>query len=100
MRFVGWVERSDTHHVSAQGFDGYRFAPPILRESFRLAENTAKTLLLRALPLLTPCGMIAPKFFKAAGNAAREQGGLREESNSNYCLRRAGNVGECGAGAR
>jgi hypothetical protein len=24
----------------------------------------------RALPLLTPCGMIAPKISKAAGNAA------------------------------
>ncbi len=28
---VGWVERSDTHHFHAFGFDGYRFAPPILR---------------------------------------------------------------------
>jgi hypothetical protein len=32
---VGWVERNETHHVSAQGFDGYRFAPPILHS----AEN-------------------------------------------------------------
>jgi len=29
---VGWVERSETHHLS-DVFDGYRFAPPILQQS-------------------------------------------------------------------
>ena len=28
---VGWVERSDTHH-RIPAIDGYRYAPPILRE--------------------------------------------------------------------
>ncbi|MES6496653.1 hypothetical protein U6L62_12245, partial [Cutibacterium acnes] len=30
-RFVGWVERSDTHQMSPRGDDGYRCTPPILR---------------------------------------------------------------------
>ena len=33
-------------------------------QSFRLAENTGKSAFSRALPLLTPCGMIAPKISK------------------------------------
>jgi hypothetical protein len=41
---------------------GFRCALPILHKSFRLAENTAASTLLFALPLLTPCGMIAPKI--------------------------------------
>jgi hypothetical protein len=39
-------------------------------QSFRLAENTDKSAFSRALPLLTPCGMIAPKISEAAGNVA------------------------------
>src|SRR5215204_1972440 len=31
-RFVGWVERSETHRPTHQRHDGYRFAPPILRK--------------------------------------------------------------------
>ena len=27
---VGWVGRSETHHLSAQRIDGFRFALPIL----------------------------------------------------------------------
>src|SRR5205085_2861228 len=30
---VGWVERSETHHLSAQIIDGFRCALPILRSS-------------------------------------------------------------------
>ena len=33
-------------------------------QSFRLAENTGKSAFSRALPLSTPCGMIAPKISK------------------------------------
>jgi DNA mismatch repair protein MutL len=29
---AGWVERSDTHHTSTPGNDGYRYAQPILQE--------------------------------------------------------------------
>ena len=53
---------NDTHRASAQRIDGFRCALLILRGSFRLAENMAASTLLFALPLLTPCGMIAPKI--------------------------------------
>ena len=40
---VGWVERSDTHHASAHGNDGYRFALPILRTTASAGARGGKT---------------------------------------------------------
>ena len=35
---VGWVERSETHR-SRTGTDGYRFAPPILRDCMKRKDG-------------------------------------------------------------
>src|SRR5260370_42256188 len=50
-----------------------------------------------ALPLWTPCGMIAPTEIEVAGNAA--QGGLYEANSHRRFRQRAGDVGDIGAGA-
>ncbi len=70
---VGWVERSETHHATRASIDGFRCALPILQRSFRLAEIVAQIRARRALPLMMPCGMIAPNI-KAADNAAANSG--------------------------
>src|SRR5689334_14728063 len=51
-RAVGWVERSDTHHLATQHKgDGYRCAPPILRSKtlLRLRVKPHQALVVEQL---------------------------------------------------
>ena len=61
---VGWVERSDTHHLSARKIDGFRFAPPILR------AGTNRALVLRGNR--TP---LHARLFRAIMPAEQEKTG-------------------------
>jgi len=61
--YVGWVERSETHHLPRWpgGIDGYRCAPPILRQRRRKHSATGP----------------APRNLTATFQPARDPNGLR-----------------------
>ena len=70
MSIVGWVERSETHHLSAPSASalmGYRFAPPILRDCMT-RRDLARTPRRARLPPARRTGLPT----KQAGNPSRQ----------------------------
>ena len=65
-----------------------------------LSGKHGQICLLPRLAAADPMRHDRAENFKAAANAAREQGGLREKNNNRHCRRCTGNVGDRGAGAK